>query len=279
MSDPATSQATGGGSPIPPDPGAVALMICLCGLVGACALLAHRLARKHPRHRPVFVYFALLFVGALLQIPQWVGHNLLGWAGPYEGLRRVVFHVSQAGFLVDSVALPWLAWRTLGKEPESEVTAWARSWWLALPVYVALVASAVVAYPELRERALLKGYLLVEMISLFVASIAVGGWLARRGWRRNVAPSVDNALDRVKDAMGPRMREAFGEIAGEPPPRMTIICTLALVAAPLALLLVGAWRYGLYGPAYAVQQAGLLALYGVLVGAQAWALWSGRAGK
>lgn len=201
---------------------------------------AYLLARRDAGHRPIRIYLVAVLLGALMQLPMWYGRERLGWVGPYAGWHRVVFHASQAGFLIDSAAIAWLAWTALAAE--AVPLAWPLLGWL---VAAGMLARA---YPRLRGDSLRLALTGIELASLLVATLAIVSWLRRGGPVARLRAST-----------------------------LTERVTLCLIGASFLLLFLGAWPRGLWGDAWRPQQAGLVALYGGLAIVQAAAWW--RAGR
>lgn len=206
-----------------------------------CAVVAVALSLRVREHRPIAVYLVLLAVRsdtrALLD-------PLFAAPGPYAGWMRVVFHVDQALWMIDSFALPWLA-----------VNVFAPGAWkgrlgsplrFALP-WMAMSLLVARAYPEFRGERLRLFYTALECGSLLICVAYAGAWLRHGG-----------PLARLRTST------------------LTERIALTLVGASFALLFVGAWPLGLWGVAWKPQQAGLLALYGGLAIAQGLAWWRAR---
>lgn len=290
--------ATGGIDPDPPDPGVArgwaphtflamglllasifcrddALLLATSALLLASAWAAWLLARRDPRHRPV--RDGLLVAAACMLVREAI-HVTVLHGGPYTGWARAAFHLEEATRLVTAAVPAWIAISVFLPRVHP---SWSR--WFAARVFVGgfvmfAIATCVFAYPELRGGALRRVYLGAELASLFVALLAVASWVRQRGWRLPVAHEHQGAIVvSVDDPGGP---------AGSPVRSLVDIATshaalprwyttapvLMLVGGDLALLLVGAWRWGLFGAAYVVQQWGLLALFGAIAVAQAVAL-------
>ncbi len=262
-----TPNVLGGLDPVPPKPGIVALLHAPLALLVISAVLAYLLSRKDRRHRPVAIGLGVMAAAALGRL---VMDAPLTVDGPHVGWMRAMFHVDQALLLVGVVALPWLAHEVfceLPPGPSRRRSAAAGSVWAWF------LLTMILGYPELRGELLRRLYLVNEMIALFVCAVAIASWALRRGWTSKIPPSVENAIDACERAMGPGARNTFEWIAaGAAPQWYTAFAVLALVGADVALLAFGAWRWGLFGDAYTVQQAGLLALYVAIAGAHVVAL-------
>ena len=237
------------------------------------AVAAHALAagagvalwRRVREHAPVAFALTLLFAVGLAQKARevWIvppGRKLLADPPPYEGWQRVAFHaIEQAGELLTPAMVAWASlvvyshpvWlaagpRTMaatpqGAEPSAfEASGASRFWGLRLlGAWAYTLALFVLGYPELRRDALTRAYLGVHVASLLVGGAAAVALLRRA-----------------------RLRDLT----------VTHACALMIVGFAALDLLVGAWRYGLYGEAYRATQGGLLGLYLLLTFAQARAL-------
>lgn len=234
-------------TPSPPDPGVVGLAPCLAlaasalgvllpdraplerlaalALVG-CAVLAVAWHRRDRSHGPV--RSGLVATAAIDSVNAGLRDFVLT-GGPYAGFLRSVFHAHEALTLASIAALPLVAGAVLLR---------GRRWRLlrtcvvvgALGMLAALVDGYAVVRNlpvEARGEWLRLRYLVAELLSLFATCAVV--WRARRARGR---PST--------------------------PAEQTVAC---LLVGGLALLLVGSWERGLFGPAYSVHQAGLAAMY------------------
>jgi hypothetical protein len=271
---PVNAQATGGLDPTPPNPGAVALGL-VPGIFLLCAtILAFRIARREPRHRPVAVALATLAGAGLVRYLLFA--LVLPPAGPFAGWLRAAFHVDEALYLMSAAVPALLALATLRRFRPGPASRWLPR--VLVAVYVAAWLALVLTYPLTRGDVLRRVYLGAEIAGLLVACATVGAWVIRRRTLQRERVGVVERLTRGwNDYDANTGMEVDEELRAVP--RVTLACVLLLALAPVALLLVGAWRYGLFGAAYAAQQAGLLALYGCVAVAQAWAWWRGRAGR
>lgn len=169
--------------------------------------------------------------------------------GPYSGWARAAFHAHEALTLAGIVTVPLMAVAVF--LPDTRRSRLLRTCVVAGGLL--LLAHLVVAYGHTRSLPLAARsewlrlrYLFAEMTALSAACVAV--WRSRR-----VKPRAPASADAI-----------------------SVGC---LVAGGLALLLVGAWDRGLFGPAYSVHQAGLAAMYLVVLVVQARALrGDGRSG-
>jgi hypothetical protein len=252
-----TPNVLGGLDPVPPKPGIVALMCAPLALLVVSAVLAYLLSRKDRRHRPVAIGLGVMAVAVLGRLAMDAPLNV---EGPHVGWMRAMFHFDQALLLVGVAALPWVTLATLRALPPGPSTRHS-SWLLrvAVPLSMMLVA-LVVGYPSIRGEALRRAYLAAELAALFWCAVAIVGWLRRRGWASQtiVVTEATETTFTLGGAAGPRW--------------YTLAVPLGLVGADAVLLAFGAWRYGLFGQAYTLQQAGLLALYAGLACVQVAAL-------
>lgn len=288
--DPTPTGATGGLDPYPPNPGARAIMLAPHGVLvvelAAVAALAHGsvmllvlpallvlaawgawlLARIDTRHGPIAIglgaWAALALLGRALDV------TALAADGPYHGLVRVAFHIEEATWLATAVLPAWTATSALDDERGK---SWARDWRTWLPWALAWFFLAI-GYPMIRGEILLKFYVGAEFASLFVAAIAILSWTRRA-----------SVLSREREAISDRLAKGWDDITAnsglendadraELPRWYTYGTVLALVIGDLALLIWGAWRWGLFGDAYVVQQGGLVAVWGTVAAIQGAAL-------
>lgn len=260
-------QVAGGLDPVPPKPGAVAMMLAPLGLLVACAALAVLLARRDRQHRPVAIALWIMAGAALVRLAL---DAPLSVAGPHVGWTRALFHIDQALLLAGVFALPWVAcvtlWDRFRRYP------WPSMWIFGWLVSVAMVA---LDYPTLRGDALRRVYLAAELGTLFVCALAIVLWLRRLGSLSRA--QVAGGLDPVPPKPGVVADDTtFPPGPGTSPRWYTIATVLVLVLGDAALLGLGAWQHGLFGNAYMLQQAGLLAVYFVIVCVHVAALVSGR---
>lgn len=233
------------------------MMLAPLGLLVASAALAFALARRDHRHRPVAIALGVIAGTGLARLAL---DGALQAPGPYTGWLRVVFHADQALLIAGVFTLPWLATETFAPNRHGRLRyAFLAFAWAAL-----LIVYLVTQYPELRGDALRRVYLVAELASLFACVLAIVPWLRARG----STPKTDgDPLLPPGDPFPP----------GPGTPRWyTIACVLVLVLGDGALLFVGAWGRGLFGDAYVLQQAGLLAIYASVVGVQVAALMVSR---
>lgn len=236
--------------PTPPDPGARVCIPCIvvgasvlgvllperpplerlaAFLLLACAALASAWRRRSRSHAPVQV--GLTAASVLDSVNAAVKDGALR-GGPYFGAARVAFHAHEALTVASIVVPPLVA---------GAVLVGGRRWRLLRTCVVvgalATLAVLVAGYPAVRELPvdargewLRQRYLAAEVASLFVTTAVA--------WRAGLF----------------RLRQT--SLA-----ERTVAC---LLVGGLALLFVGAWGRGLFGPAFAVHQAGLAAMYGVV---------------
>lgn len=313
--DPTPTGATGGLDPYPPNPGARAIMLAPHGVLvaelAAVAALAHGsvmllvlpallvlaawgawlLARIDTRHGPIAIglgaWAALALLGRTLDV------TALAADGPYHGLLRVAFRIEEATRLATAALPAWMALTTLAKWPPGptpfdasvSLGIGARAWIVRGPdvlltfITFGLWAYLVAGYPELHDDALRRVYLGTELAALFVAVVAILS-LARRA----------SVLSREREAISDRLAKGWDDITAnsglendadraELPRWYTYGTVLALVVGDLALLIWGAWRWGLFGDAYVVQQSGLVAVWGTVAAIQVAALVLARRGR
>ncbi len=270
------AQLTGGVGPTEPDPGAVALMLAPHAFLVASAVLAYLLARRDRRHRPVAIALVAIAIAEVLHLALRLlvlvpARAELG-AAPYAGFVRAIFHVTEGCYLVSVVALPWLAWETFteGGEDLPPGPGWRRRALLAVAAWAAVLLALVLGYPTLRGDVLRQVYLGAELAALFVCVVAIAPWLRRSPWTKPL---------NMMESMRPGAGETFARVAQTPPPSprwYTSASVLVLVAGDAVLLAAGAWRHGLFGAVYQIQQAGLLGLYFVIVCMHVFAIVSGR---
>lgn len=225
------------------------LALAASSLLFASAALSLVLARLDPLHRPVAIAISATS-GA--SIARAILRAAVLHGGPYTGWARAAFHIEQALYLVSTVAVPWLAIVTLTAWPPGPTRARTLSAW-ASAVLIGTALVLIAGYPGLRDGPLRQIYLGAELAALLGASIAIVSWILRRGWRGTNAPDGLRGLvhpDVIGDVYGLRW--------------YTWSAVLMIVVADLGLLFAGAWRYGLFGPAYEHQDAGLIALWGVV---------------
>lgn len=267
--DPPTPRGTGGLDPTPPNPGSVdrswpphvvlgielaaaavlsqgkPVLLVLLVLLAVSAWAAWILAHLDARHRPMAI--GLGAWSALILLGQLLNATILATPGPYTGLARAAFHIEEATRLVTAALPPWMALAVLRKYPPgpSKFRMWTNR--VAGAAVVALVwAWLVIEYPALRGEGLRRVYLVAELAALLVACAAILSWLRRP---RDLATA---------------------------PRWYTTTPVLVIVGADVFLLVVGAWRYGLFGDAYRVQQWGLLPLWGAVAAVQGVALLLAR---
>ncbi len=303
--------ATVGLDPTPPDPGVLpsvaphAFLVAglLLATIGArdsalhlvCSVLlltsawaAWLLVRLDRRHRPIAL--GLVAMSSAQLVRALLRASALG-AGPHAGWGRVAFYLDEGLYLLSTVALPWMAFATLRKRPYPPgPSPFARLWW---PLWIAgMCVWLVVGYPELRGDDLRKVYLGHELVALLVACVFIAAWVRRRDpvlWFKRLHPDDQDLWNREfargVASGGPfraecRVLEArlVRDEAGRP--RWYMWAPIVwLVAGDLLLLGVGAWRYGLFGAAYEVQQAGLLVVWGTVAAMQCAALVGARRGR
>ncbi len=200
------------------------------------AFSALLLARRRASHRPVA--WALCGIFAADAIRTAISY-VLPCAGPFSsGAMRALFHVDQALFLTWPAWLVWVTCRVL--EPPN-VERWRPGFARVIRnLYTCAVVIVVGVYPDVRGDGLRTCYLAIELIALLICA----GTILRAG---------------------PSQLERGASVA----------VVWLLVGVDLALLFCGAWRYGLFGDAYALTQAGLSVMYAALVGVQVFALASG----
>lgn len=232
--------ANGGLDPTPPLPGAVGPLTAPHVLLVVAAVLAS-LAWWRSRTPAGRAVALCLTATACASLCGLAVQGLwLTSPGPYGGWKRVAFHAHEALGLVSTTALAWVAVDVLTPPARRLWPGFAGCWAAAL-------AALVLTYPEVRGEDLRRVLLLLEGVAVFTAATAVGCWAARGAWRSKWSAAVQTVL--------------------------------ALTAADLVLLAVGAWPRGLFGRAYAVQQAGLAALYLVVAAVNARALLGGERGS
>lgn len=208
-------------------------------LLLASAVLAGLVALGDMRHRPVAIGIAAV---SSAQIARALLHAYVLHGGPYSGWTRAAFHVEEGLYLLSTVMVPLMVMAVLMDLPPGPgVGRWARgALWTA---YGGAWAGLIGGYPAIRADVLRQVYLVAELVALLVSCVAIASWVRRRGWRLE---------------SGPRW--------------YSWTTVLMIVVADLVLLVGGAWRYGLFGEAYVVQQAGLLALWGGVAVVQGLAL-------
>ena len=275
--------AAGGIDPTPPDPGAWVVwrhpwpaVIVLAGgalaarqapaqlaaslLLLVSAFLAALLARGDARHWPL-AHGVLAVSSASIARALLATYVLHG--GPYEGWLRAAFHVEQALYLVGTVAIPWMAAVTLRHPPGPS----GRVQRAIVGATYGVLGALIAGYPELRGGGLLRVYLGAEIVAIFMALLAVVLWVRRRGW-------LPEASKMLRDHVAPNVLfDMYGGVRW-----YTWAPLVLIIGGDLVLLLVGAWRYGLFGAAYVVQQWGLVALWGGVAAQQVVALALRRRG-
>lgn len=150
----------------PPSPG---LPIALAVLATILAIL---LARRRAEHGPIAIFLATmtaLDVGRLLLR----GIFDLGTPGPYEGARRVAFHVDELGFLAWPAGLVALA---------LALFAGVRRPWHPAAVWGVVVGALVALYPSelVRANGLQHVYLAAHLCALAVVVVTFARWAPRR---------------------------------------------------------------------------------------------------
>lgn len=224
------------------------LLYASAGLLLVAALLSEILTERDARHRPVCIALALLSVCMIVRLAL---HAAVLHGGPYAGWARAAYHFEQLTRLVTAMLPAWLTWAALGRRgyppgPSMVAIGYMIGGWVTL----------VVTYPSISGEALRLGYLSAELVSLALAVASILSW-TRRSWPRIANPMAHDTTIVRPD--GTRCSPPDG------PRAHTWLAVLMIVGADIALLFVGAWRHGLFGDAYRLQQAGLVALYGALV--------------
>lgn len=150
----------------------VAIVVAGYALQGVGAVLAWRIAARLSYHRPAAWFLAAY---AVADVARAVAALLVLEIAPrpFVGGARVVFHVDQALFVLQPIALLALALRVW---PDRST----RHLWGAAAL---LVAYLVVAYPGLRGDPLGRVYLVVHVVCLAAAWGCFGWWCWRRPGR------------------------------------------------------------------------------------------------
>jgi len=249
-----------------------AMLLALPALLVLSAWAAWLLARVDVRHRPIAVGVGVW--AALALLGRGVDVTMLAGAGPYTGWARAAFHIEEATRLVTAALPAWMALTVMTKYPLGPSLRQHLAWWL--PWACALVL-LVIGYPELRGDALRRAYLGAELAALLVAVVAILSWVQRRGWRAGLADPSAAARAGWTALLGP---VPVLDIAADTWSSLwyTYGTVLAIVVGDVVLLGVGAWRYGLFGDAYVVQQGGLLGVWGIVALLQGTALVMARRG-
>jgi hypothetical protein len=232
------------------------LLLVVSALLIVSAWAAWLLARLDARHRPVAQ--GLVAMTACMLAREGL-HAYVLHGGPYAGWHRVAFHLEEATRLATAALPAWMALRVLTKWPPGP-TAGALG-----VVYGAAWVGLVARYPEVRADALRQAYLGAELTALFVALLAILSWAPRR-------------LRAVLGIVSPsRAFVGLSPVAPYDGPRWyTYGTVLVLVGGDLVLLIWGAWRWGLFGEAYVVQQGGLVTVWGIVALLQGAALVMAR---
>lgn len=137
------------------------------------ALLAWRVARRRPHHKPFATW---LLVAALADIARWaLGWPLDGAPVPYSGAARALFHIDQALVLVEPAGLVMVALCAIGRAGASLHVAGASA--LALSCMVAGYSHGLRGVGVMRWV-----YGSIEAAAILaVAAIAIT-WARRRAW-------------------------------------------------------------------------------------------------
>ncbi len=256
---------TGGLDPTPPDPGLLAgaaqLLLALSAVL-ATIRAGHAASGLPPmastsRSRgtgAVALGLVILSVAALaggaLSAPL---HG-----GSYTGWLRVAFHGSEACYLADRAVLAWLSWQIVaGKSGKGMLRP------ILLP-FASSLGFMVFGYPGLlRGDTLRLFYLGAELAALLAWAGASGGAMIA-GWRRR--PHLDELRPEAAQVLGglpfrSPLAGALAAVVGTP--ERTVVTILG--AGNIVLLFVGAFGRGrTFFQAYHVQQAGLVAVWGVV---------------
>ncbi len=151
----------------PPSSGFVAYIFAILA-----AVLAVALARERAEHRPIAVFLVVAVVVDLARA-YLRARFALDLPGPYEGARRIAFHVDEAGFLGWPAGLAALGLVVFARRP-----AWPPFvlWGLACAVLFALYPSDIV-----RGAGLQRVYLAAYLGGLAAALVTgLSWWNAKR---------------------------------------------------------------------------------------------------